>query len=676
MKPDIRNSLRRRTHIRPAFSSRGVLTRPRHPFRPPLSRHASTAVAESTSLVYRLRNFFYGSTLVLGFSLIYLYLTDTRASAHKWLVIPALRLVYRDPEDAHEAGNAALKGLYQFGLHPRERGDLDRKRDLAVEVFGHTLVNPIATSAGIDKHAEIPDVLFSVGPSIVELGGTTPLPQKGNPYPRVFRLDSQNALINRYGLNSEGADHIAMRLRHRVRQFADSLGLGHNQAAEDSVLNGDAGVPPGSLTPGKLLAVNIAKNKFTPENDVDAITADYVYCVEQVGPYADILVVNVSSPNTPGLRDLQQTESLRKILTGVVTAAQQIDRTTKPAIMVKVSPDEDSDEQISGICQAVWRSGVDGVVVGNTTNQRPESLDHLRRLSPIEEQHLLEKGGFSGPHLFEKTLSLVKRYKKLLDEPPPSEPEDQPKKRHEPEHKLPPRKSGAVDAESKKIRASLAESSNKEAQNASISLDSGPGPSSTSDKSTLPSPPGSASDEVTASIDSGVISVPPLSSTSLSSTSSSPEPQDQQRPKQPLFQTATDPHYAGPFTTATSPTASSVDPSQQSSSSTEASSPSTTDLPPPSSSPATPKPTTSSKTKPTPSPKYDTKPKTIFATGGITTGAQALQILDAGASVAMVYTAMVYGGVGTVTRIKGAMREEIARRNLARPRRETRRRVV
>ena len=671
MKSEIRNSLRLRTQIRPAISFGGGLIQARHPFRPVLSRHASTTASESTLLVYRLRNFFYGSTLVLGFSLIYLYLTDTRASAHKWLVIPALRLAYRDPEDAHEAGNAALKGLYQFGLHPRERGDLDRKRDLAVEVFGHTLINPIATSAGIDKHADIPDVLFSVGPSIVELGGTTPLPQKGNPYPRVFRLDSQNALINRYGLNSEGADHIAMRLRHRVRQFADSLGLGHNQAAEDSVLNGDAGVPPGSLTPGKLLAVNIAKNKFTPENDVEAITADYVYCVEQVGPYADILVVNVSSPNTPGLRDLQQSESLRKILTGVVTAAQQIDRTTKPAIMVKVSPDEDSDEQISGICQAVWKSGVDGVVVGNTTNRRPESLDHLRRLSPIEEQHLLEKGGFSGPHLFEKTLSLVKRYKKLLDEPPPSGPEDQPKKRSEPEHRLPPRKSGAVDAESKKIRASLADSTNKEAQNASISLEGTSGPSST-----LPTPPGSTSDEVTSSVDTGVISIPPLSSTSLSSTTSSAESQDQQRPKQPLFQTATDPHYAGPFTTATSPTASSVDPSQQSSSSTEASSPSTTDLSPPSSSPATPKPTTSSKTKPTPSPKYDTKPKTIFATGGITTGAQALQILDAGASVAMVYTAMVYGGVGTVTRIKGEMREEIARRNLARPRRETRRRVV
>ena len=655
MRSEIRKSLRLRDQIRPTLSCGGGLVRASHPFRPALYRHASTTTSDSPSLVYRLRNFFYGSTLVLGFSLIYLYLTDTRASAHKWLVIPALRLAYRDPEDAHEVGNAALKGLYQFGLHPRERGDLDRKRDLAVEVFGHTLVNPIATSAGIDKHADIPDVLFSVGPSIVELGGTTPLPQKGNPYPRVFRLNSQNALINRYGLNSEGADHIAMRLRLRVRQFADSLGLGHNQAAERSVLNGDAGVPPGSLTPGKLLAVNIAKNKFTPENDVDAITADYVYCVEQVGQYADILVVNVSSPNTPGLRNLQQTESLQKILTGVVTAAQQIDRATKPAIMVKVSPDEDSDEQISGICQAVWKSGIDGVVVGNTTNRRPESLGHLRPLSPIEEQTLLEKGGFSGPHLFDQTLSLVKRYKKLLDEPPPLEQEDQLMKKAQEEPRLTPRKSGAVDAESKKIRASLTESTNSDIQHASISLEgtSGPPP-------TLSSPPGSTSDEVTASIDSGVISIPSLASTSLSSANSSPESQNQPRPKQPLFRTASDPHYAGPFTTATSPTASSVSPSQQPPSTTI-----DTDTAPPSSTPIE-SPSKSTKPPSSPPSRVDTKPKTIFATGGITTGAQALQILDAGASVAMVYTAMVYGGVGTVTRIKGEMREEIAQRNLGR----------
>ena len=96
--------------------------------------------------------------------------------------------------------------------------------------------------------------------------------------------------------------------------------------------------------------------------------------MQRLGPYADILVVNVSSPNTPGLRTLQQSDTLKPILTGVVHAAKSVDRTTKPAVMVKVSPDEDSDDQIAGICDAVWGSGVDGVIVGNTTHRRPEPL--------------------------------------------------------------------------------------------------------------------------------------------------------------------------------------------------------------------------------------------------------------------------------------------------------------
>jgi dihydroorotate dehydrogenase len=97
---------------------------------------------------------FFGTSLILGLGLIYLYITDTRASFHRWLVVPALRILYPDPEDAHHAGNSALKTLWYFGLYPRERGDPDKRGDLEVEVFGHALANPIATSTGIDKHAE------------------------------------------------------------------------------------------------------------------------------------------------------------------------------------------------------------------------------------------------------------------------------------------------------------------------------------------------------------------------------------------------------------------------------------------------------------------------------------------------------------------------------------------
>lgn len=128
---------------------------------------------------------------------------------------------------------------------------------------------------------------------------------------------------------------------------------------EQRVLDGEAGVPPGSLVDGKLLAVQVSKNKFTPDNDIEAIKDDYIYCVNALAKYADVIVVNVSSPNTPGLRDLQRVEPLTNILSAVVSAAKMVDRKTKPAVMVKVSPDEDSVEQVAGICDAISRSGVD-----------------------------------------------------------------------------------------------------------------------------------------------------------------------------------------------------------------------------------------------------------------------------------------------------------------------------
>ena len=324
-------------------------------------------------------------------------------------------------------GTEALKALYAYGLHPRERttdpGSV-KDTDLSVTVFGQRLQNPIGTSAGIDKLAEIPDALLAIGPAIVEVGGATPYPQDGNPKPRVFRLPSQRGLINRYGLNSLGADDMAMRLRERVRLFAYHNGLGIGEEVEELVLNGEAGVPPGSLVEGKMLAVQIAKNKFTKDEDIDAVRNDYIYCVERLAPYADILVVNVSSPNTPGLRTLQRVEPLTKILEGVVGAAKSLKRKTIPKVMVKVSPDEDQDEQIEGIVKAVWRSGVDGVIVGNTTKRR--NITSLGvELSTREKRILEEQGGYSGPQMFERTLGLVKRYRRLLDQGPPSPPENE-----------------------------------------------------------------------------------------------------------------------------------------------------------------------------------------------------------------------------------------------------------
>lgn len=506
------------------------------PFRQP-TRHASNATEAAVATVNatnvrsagtRTKNFVYGTILTLGLSFSYLYVTDTRASIHEWLVVPALRQIYPDGEEAHHAGTSILKALHSFGLNPRERGEADSRGDLAVEVFGHTLSNPIGTSAGIDKGAEVPTPLFDLGAGIVEVGAITLQPQEGNAKPRVFRLPSQNALINRYGFNSEGAEHVATRLRHRVREFAYYAGLGIGQDAERRVLDGEAGVPPGSLLKGRLLAVQVAKNKTTSENDIDAVVRDYATTVSHVGKYADILVVNVSSPNTPGLRTLQHVEPLTKLLSGVVGAVKRIDRKNKPAIMVKVSPDEDSEEQVSGICEAVWDSGVDGIIVGNTTKKRPDPFPRGYLLPESEAKLLLEQGGYSGPQLFERTVALVSKYRKALDAGP------------------------------KHVAAPS-------------------GPSTESRKTTT-----------TVSLDQ----------------------------------------------TAPSSLSSNVDDLAESA------------------------PTVTVESTPNAAPAPSAPRKVLFATGGITNGQQAREVLDAGASVAQVYTAMIYGGAGTITRIKQEMRDE------------------
>ncbi|KAG6366952.1 hypothetical protein INS49_001133 [Diaporthe citri] len=415
------------------------------------------------------------TSLLASAYLLYLYATDTRASYQQWLVPPLLRLVYSDAEEAHHVGTKALKFLYELGLHPRERpsrapGIVPEPSDLATQVFDVNLASPIGISAGLDKDADITDVLFELGAGVVEVGGCTPKPQ-GKPQAPCL----------------EGADRG-----------------GHGQPAltEREVLNGEGvDVPPGSLLPGRLLCVQVAKQKETDERDVDAVARDYVYCVNRVAPYADVLVVNVSSPNTPGLRDLQAAEPLGRILSAVVQEARKTNRKTKPKVMVKVSPDEDESAQMAGIVQAVYMSDVDGVIVGNTTKRRAGLVPQGVRLNSREQQALTETGGFSGPSMFDRTLDLVGRYRKMLD---------------------------------------------------AQSLQGGEGQE---DHAVVPALEGIVSSKA----------------------------QDSKQPPR----------------------------------------------------------------------------KVIFATGGIKNGEQALKVLNAGASVAMIYTSMVYGGAGTVTRIKGEMRSAL-----------------
>lgn len=562
----------------------------------------------------RLIAYIYGTGLVLLLSFAYLYITDTRASLHQYFVVPLIRLVYADAEDAHHAGVRYLKALYHFNMHIRERGNQDKELgDLRVEVFGHILDNPVGTSAGIDKNADVPDALLALGPAVVEVGGATPLPQEGNSKPRVFRIPSQNALINRYGLNSQGAAHVATQLRERVRHFAYSNSLGLGPDSEQIVLDGEAGVPPGSLVPGKLLAVQIAKNKTTPDADIDAVARDYVFCVDHLAKYADILVVNVSSPNTPGLRDLQATAPLTAILSAVVNAAKSVDRKTKPAVMVKVSPDEDTDSQVEGICSAVWASGVDGVIVGNTTKKRPDPLPKGYIMPANEAKTLTEVGGYSGPQMFERTLNLVKRYRSKLDQGPPEEAQNLSRSQQQIQSTLEPSERRAA---SQLKRGNVDESVKRDQQR-----------------------------------------LKPLTA------------EAEQESQQPLFQIP-DRHKSNPTQ------AKSLGEATEAHSISSGSPP---NIPPETegmaSSPreaaggaikkvlnAAEKPKAAvekavSKASPTPSPSPASK--VIFATGGITNGEQCLEILNAGASLCQIYTAMMYGGVGTVTRMKTEMREAI-----------------
>ncbi|MCJ1341367.1 Dihydroorotate dehydrogenase (quinone), mitochondrial [Bachmanniomyces sp. S44760] len=742
------------TRIRP----RSLHRIPTHSVR--LASTSREVATKSRSLVVRLKNVFLGTAIGLSLIIGYFYITDTRAGIHQWLVVPSLRWLYDDAEDAHEAGTKALKGLYSLGLHPRERGNSDSLGDLKVEVFGHTLSNPIGTSAGIDKRAEIPSPLLALGPAVVELGGATPYPQDGNPKPRVFRLPSQRALINRYGLNSEGADDMAMRLRQRLREYTYSMGFGIDEEAEQRVLDGEAGVPSGSLVEGKLMAIQVAKNKLTPDSDIELVKKDYVYCVNALARYADIITVNVSSPNTPGLRGLQKVEPLTEILTSVVEAAKNTNRKTKPAVMVKVSPDEDSEEQVSGICDAVWRSGVDGVIVGNTTTRRPDPLPTGYALSSKEAAITLEQGGYSGPQLFDHTLKLVKQYRRLLDEGSlsiaPQTPNNSLRTSSKPSQampspgSLPNRVSAApVDDVSRHnvleglmedgfertdedIASRIEDTVRRDMEHAKIPTPEIENEFSDQTQIRIPARSNPLSLDTGKSDDSGALSIShhidqlPSSSTrdqptdgiletakadtgniskdvadrieasvqrdvkhlKLPSARAERESKDQPLIRLPArndpfssdagksddssslaFSSHVD-QLPSAKTPASSPSSGRLSVANKSSAATPETrgSPSST-LPIRRSDPNSQGPlaladqlsnAASSEAPQTgaASEKAPSSRKVIFATGGINNGQQALEVLNAGASVAMVYTALVYGGVGTISRLKAQLRDE------------------
>lgn len=305
-----------------------------------------------------------------------IYVFDARAGIHEYVFCPLIRL-FTDAETGHKLGIELMK----YGLSPRLTGD-DRKLEdellpiLGVDVFGTRLKTPIGLAAGLDKDGEAIDSLFDTGFSYVEIGSITPEPQSGNPQPRFFRLPRDDAVINRYGFNSTGHFNVVSTL---ARRFLSNV-------SEDSQTN--------AFRDGKLLGINLGKNKTGDEVE------DYVKGVSRLGPYADVLIVNVSSPNTPGLRDLQNELKLTSLLTSVVGERERLGSNKlgrKPPVLVKVAPDL-TEPEIESIANSAKSAKVDGIIISNTTIQRPQGL------YTTDQKLISQTGGLSGKPI--KPLSL------------------------------------------------------------------------------------------------------------------------------------------------------------------------------------------------------------------------------------------------------------------------------
>ncbi|KAA1475588.1 hypothetical protein DENSPDRAFT_783707 [Dentipellis sp. KUC8613] len=350
------------------------------------ARSVSTSSSSS-----HLRTGLYTAAFAVSAGLFAVYYYDSRSAIHRYLLTPALRYAL-DAETSHRLAVRALGN----GLGPKDRVEDDER--LRAELWGITLSNPVGLAAGFDKDGEAIDAgLFDLGFSWVEIGSVTPKPQPGNPRPRVFHLPEDSALINRYGFPSQGHTSVLSRLRARLPAF---FPLEEQERT------------PASLQPGKMLAVNLGKNKTSALESPD----DFVAGVKTFALYADALVINVSSPNTPGLRyvvptlffaGLQKREVLLNLLQSVIHARDDasFSRHRKPKLILKIAPDLGPTE-LEDIAEAVSQTpGIDGVIVSNTTVQRPATL-----INPNKVQ----QGGLSGAPLQPLSLTALRTLRARL----------------------------------------------------------------------------------------------------------------------------------------------------------------------------------------------------------------------------------------------------------------------
>jgi dihydroorotate dehydrogenase len=269
------------------------------------------------------------------------------------LALPLVRLL--PPEAAHRATIRALALGFAPKAPPSDPAALE------VKLWRHRLPNPIGLAAGFDKDAEVPDAMLAFGFGFVECGTITPLPQPGNPKPRLFRLSEDHAVINRLGFNSGGLAAAARRLALRRDR------------------------------PG-MVGANIGKNRDTLDD-----IGDYVEGVRVLAPLVDYLTVNISSPNTPGLRDLQRKSAVTRLIGKLMEARAKLGLRNPPPLLLKIAPDLSIEERVD-LAEAVLASGIDGLIVANTTVARPATLMSAAAHEP---------GGLSGAPLFEPSTSLL-----------------------------------------------------------------------------------------------------------------------------------------------------------------------------------------------------------------------------------------------------------------------------
>lgn len=281
-----------------------------------------------------------------------------------------------DPEQAHytafrwirlAARTPVLRTFVAAALDPRYAS-------LRTEALGLRMHGPFGLAAGFDKNAVAIDGMSMLGFDHIEIGTVTAQAQPGNPKKRLFRLVPDRALINRMGFNNEGSEAVAERLASRRA----ALGEKHSRT---------------------VVGVNIGKTKVVPEEEA---VADYVTSTERLARYADYLVVNVSSPNTPGLRNLQATESLRPLLTAVREAADRAVTDRRVPLLVKIAPDL-ADEDVDAVADLALELGLDGIIATNTTIAR-EGLGLKSAPSLVKET-----GGLSGAPVKERSLEVLRR---------------------------------------------------------------------------------------------------------------------------------------------------------------------------------------------------------------------------------------------------------------------------